>query len=163
MALDAQLVAMSASGRRTLTSDEFFRGPLTVALEPGEILVEVRFPIPAPATGWAFAELSRRHGDFAIVCACALVEVDGSGACTRASIALGGVSGTPVRCGQAETMLAGQRFDDGVVPRAAASVIDAIDPEDDLHASAAYRRAMAQAYAERVVGEAWRRAQRKGD
>lgn len=159
VALDAQLVAMSANGRRTLTPDKFFVGPLTVALEPEEILVEVRFPVLTDATGWGFAELSRRHGDFAIVCACALIEVDGTRRCTRASIALGGVSGTPVRCRQAEMLLAGQRHEAGVVQRAAAAVNEAIDPEDDLHASAAYRHAIARAYTERVVTEAWRRAE----
>ncbi len=84
LALGAELVVAGPGGRRTISAEEFFVTVFTTALEPGELLVEVRFP--APGGGWAFEEHAHRHGDFAVVC----VAVAGE------RVALGGVGATPV-------------------------------------------------------------------
>lgn len=157
-ALGAQLIIASAHGRRVVGPREFFLAPLTVALKPDEVLAAVRFPrLPAHA-GWAFVELSRRHGDFAIVCVCAVVERDRAGRCSHAAVALGGVAGAPVRSRRVETVLLGHPFTEARLDAAAASVLDEIEPETDLHASAEYRREMARAYTRTSLAEAWRRA-----
>src|SRR5215475_12186264 len=87
---------------------DFFQTYLSTAIEPDEILTEIRVPVLPPRARGAFLEISRRHGDFALVAAAATVEVDGSGRIMCSRIALGGVGPTPVRARRAEAMLAGQ-------------------------------------------------------
>lgn len=156
-ALDGELVLAGPHGRRTVAARDFFLAPLTPALEPGEILTEVRLPVLGAGTGTAFVELSRRHGDFAIVAACAVLELGPDGVCRRAALALGGVAPTPVRASGAERILTGRAPSDAVIRAAAAVVREDIAPDSDLHASAEYRAAMAAVYAETALAQAWRR------
>src|SRR5215470_15811927 len=87
-ALDGELVLRSARGERRLAPEQFFVGYLTTAAAPDELLVETRVPVAPPRTGTAFIELSRRHGDFALVGVAASVTVDEGGVCTKCAIAL---------------------------------------------------------------------------
>ncbi len=95
-ALDGELVVRGAGGERVLTPDQFFLRYLTTAVEPSELLVELRLPATPAAMGSAFVEVSRRHGDFALVGVAATVTLDAGGACTAARLALTGVGPTPV-------------------------------------------------------------------
>lgn len=94
LALDGEVVAEGAGGTRTIGANDLFVGPMTTALEPTEILTSVRIPRLAAGTGASIVELARRHGDFAIVIAMAVVHLDGNGRCDRARIVLGGVEAT---------------------------------------------------------------------
>jgi aerobic carbon-monoxide dehydrogenase medium subunit len=151
MALQAELVAASASrGRRTIPATEFFQGFLTTALEPDELLVEVRFPVAAPGTVVAFEEAARRHGDFAMVgVASAVLVRDGSVADAR--LALAGVSDAPLRCHEAEQVLAGSAPSMAVIEEAASVATSPLTPASDLHGSSAYRKHLARVLIRRAL------------
>ena len=94
-ALEGELVLKSRRGERRLAPQEFFVGYLTTAVEPDELLVEARVPVTPPRTGTAFMEVSRRHGDFALVGVAATVTVDESGVCTACTVGVTGVGPRP--------------------------------------------------------------------
>jgi aerobic carbon-monoxide dehydrogenase medium subunit len=154
LALDAELVARSSSGERTIRASEFFMGYLTTALEPEELLVEVRLPALADGHGSAFVELARRHGDFAVVGVGAAIALDGSGAIADARLVFIGVGGAPVRAHEAETLLRGAMPTDEVYAEAAERAKGELEPGSDSHASANYRRRIAGVLAQRALREA---------
>lgn len=160
-ALGATFVVRGPSGERVVGWDQFFVGYLTTSLQPGELLVEVRLPGMAPRTGHAFVEVSRRHGDFALVGVAALATVDADGVCTAAAAALTGVGPVPVRARAAEQGLVGTRLERKALAAAAARVSEAIAPESDIHASADYRRHVAGVLTRRAFERAARGA--RGD
>jgi CO/xanthine dehydrogenase FAD-binding subunit len=157
-ALDARLTASSRRGSRTISASDFFLTHLTTALEPDELLTEIEVdPLP-PGTGSAFVEYSRRHGDFALGGAAALVTLDESGICTRASIALLGAAPTPVRAGEAERALLGSQVDDAAAEAAAEKAMAGISPTGDIHGSGEYRRDLCGVMVRRAVVAAVARA-----
>jgi carbon-monoxide dehydrogenase medium subunit/2-furoyl-CoA dehydrogenase FAD binding subunit len=147
-ALGARMKVVGPAGERTLAPEEFFLTYLTSALEPSEILVEVRFPIIPPKSGWAFVELSRRHGDFAIVAVATLLSMKGD-LCEGATIALGGVGPTPLRAEEAERTLVHAPITEARIEEAAGKAAEAAEPESDYHASAEYRKDMARVFVKR--------------
>jgi carbon-monoxide dehydrogenase medium subunit len=157
-ALDAELVVRGPSGERVARPDAFFLTYLTTTLEPTELLVEVRFPAWPAGAGWAFEELSRRHGDFAIVGVAAVLQLDSQGQVADARLAFIGAAPTPVRAHAAEAALRGQPATAETFRAAAERVVDALDPSDDVHASAAYRREVAKVLARRALVAAHERA-----
>ena len=158
MALDAEITASRQGGRRTLPADQFFTGIFTTALEPDELLTEVRLPGLPPRTGSAFVEIARRAGDFALVGVAALVTVDDGGRATRARIALCGAGPTPIRAREAERVLVGARPDARALDEAADKLAAATDPPSDIHASAAFRRKLACHVGRQAIELAVRRA-----
>jgi carbon-monoxide dehydrogenase medium subunit len=152
--LDASFTLQSARGLRTLATAEFFTGYLTTALAPDELLTEVRFTAPPANAGWAFHEVARRHGDFALAGVAALVRMDGDRRCTDARLAFVGVGPGPVRVPDAEQHLVGRSITQAVADEMARIVQGALDPDGDIHASAAYRRHVAGVLAARAVLEA---------
>ena len=157
VALDAQLVLHGARGERTIPASEFFRGLLTTALAPDEIVTDIRVSPHGP--GWGFAEVVRRAGDFALAGVMALVTRSGpSGRCESARLVGFGVSDRPVRLVAAEQIITNPAFDARAdVGRVAAAAAEACDPPDDVHASADYRRHLAVVLTEDVVRQALRR------
>jgi aerobic carbon-monoxide dehydrogenase medium subunit len=156
---EATLVARSRrAGDRALAASEFFQGFFETALEPDELLVELRMPAWPARTGAAFDELARRHGDFALVGAGAVVGLADDGTIRDARLAFTGVASTPVRAATAEAVLVGAE----PTPDAIAAAVDAarneLDPAADLHATAAYRRHVAGVLAARVLRDAAARA-----
>ena len=148
--LEAQLAIASTRGERIVTAKQFFEGALVTALKEDELVREVRFPIQKPGTGFAFAEIARRHGDFAMVSVGAVMRRAKNGQ-VDSSVALGGVGATPLVFG-VEDFAPG----DGLASykRTAAAIMANVEPMEDLHASAAYRRALAGVLVERVLGAA---------
>ena len=163
VALGATLEIRRAEGSREVQAEEFFRGYLLTDLEAGEMVTGVRIPVRRPATGYGLAQLVRRAGDFAIVAACALIELDEAGRCRRASVALGGVGPQPLRMRRAEALLVDRVVDDPVILEAADAACEELSAESDIHASAAYRRAMARVMARRALGTARSRAGQSPD
>jgi aerobic carbon-monoxide dehydrogenase medium subunit len=157
-ALGGQLVVQSASGRRTLDPAQFFLRYLTTAVEPSEILVEVRLPVTPPATGTAFIEVSRRHGDFALVGVAATVTLDRAGACSAGALALTGVGATPVVAREAMRALVGQKPSEALFEEVGRRVSAIVQPDSDLHASSNYRRHVAGVLARRALARACARA-----
>jgi carbon-monoxide dehydrogenase medium subunit len=155
-ALDATLTIAGPAGRRTVGAGDFFVSYYEVALDPGELLVEAAFPAPEPGTGWAFKELARRRGDFALVGAAALLRRT-AGAVDHPRVVLFGVGDRARRCGAAEAMLAGAPVDDATLDELRTAVAGAVDPVEDVHASADYRREAVAQLAADCVAEAWER------
>jgi carbon-monoxide dehydrogenase medium subunit len=158
VALDARLVACSAAGERTIAASDFFVSHFTTALAADEILTAVQVPPPEPRTGWAFDEVSRRHGDFALVAAAAMIRLQGD-TIAEARLAFAGVSETPVRVAAAEARLVGERPNDKLFEAAAGDVAGALDPPDDLHATVRYRRHVAALLTRRLLARAATRAE----
>jgi len=143
--LDATLEVESAAGRRSIAARDFFRGLFATYLRPGELVVEARFPLPPAGAGSAFIEVARRHGDFALGAAAAVVELATDGSVTAARLALGGFDSVPVRA----------------APDPAAAAAD-VHPVDDVHAPASYRRKLAETLARRALELAEQRARKAG-
>ena len=157
-ALGATFVVRGPSGERVMSCDEFFVGYLTTSLEPGDLLTEIRLPDTPPRTGHAFLEVSRRHGDFALVGVAVLVTLDAEGVCTAAAVTLTGVGPVPVRARAAERTLVGTRVDGRSAEAAAAQVTESVEPDSDIHASAEYRRHVGGVLTRRAITRAASRA-----
>ena len=149
-ALDATVGIAGPKGRRELPFAEFPAGYMTPALAPDELLTDVRFPVWAKGHGHAFVEFSRRHGDFAVVSAAALLEADRSGKITRAAVVVGGAGPAPVRAREVERALLGNRVSDQLLGEACES-LRAIDAVGDVHAPASYRQQLAVVLARRAL------------
>jgi len=152
-ALDGTVVVRGPRGERVLRPSELFRSYLTTSLGADDILVEVRLPVPPAGAGVAFEEFSRRHGDFALVGIAAVLAGSGQ-TCTMARLVSAGAGPVPMRLGAAEEMLERDGLSDASIDAAAARAGELVDPDSDIHASAAYRRNLARV----LSGRALRRA-----
>jgi CO/xanthine dehydrogenase FAD-binding subunit len=152
--LGAKMVLRSAKGSRTLEAEKFFAGPMATAMRPDEGLEEIHWPVWNGRTGSAFTEIAIRHGDFAMVAACAQVTLDSSGRCTRAAFGLGGAAGTPLAFPKIAARLVGTKLEDAAIDSAAADAAKETDPGTDLHATREYRRHLARVLAARALREA---------
>jgi carbon-monoxide dehydrogenase medium subunit len=141
--LDADLVARSKRGTRTIAARDFFRSVMTTALQPDELLAEVRLPLLAPGTRFGFYEYSRRAGDFAV--AMALVVLG-----EEPRIGVGGVEARPRRISEAEAALARG----GSLDEAAEAAARAVEPLTDQHYSADYRRDLVRTVVRRALQQA---------
>jgi len=158
LALDAVFHLRSARAAHACRAQDFFRGLLATALEPDELLAEVEIPVSAPRSGHGFAEVARRHGDFALAGACAVLGLDAAGVCRQARLVIFGVGDGP-HLARATAGLVGERPSAArlaEVGRAAAAEIDA---RGDLHATAEYRRHVAAGLGARALGSAAARAE----
>jgi carbon-monoxide dehydrogenase medium subunit len=154
--LDATVEIAAPTGRRTMAARDFFLGALTVDLAADEMLTRIVFPKLPPTTGWGFAEVARRSGDFALAAVAATLTV-ADGAIKEARIALTGVDETAKRADEAEAMLAGHALTPGLVDAAIAAVRAGVTPATDLHASSDYRRHLVGVLAGRALAAAWAR------
>jgi len=153
--LDATLVLKDASATSEVQAREFFFAPMVTAIAPEQCLAEIRFPTWSEArVGCAFIEVSIRHGDFALVSACAQVALDEEGKCIRAALGIGGASPFPHALPEVGDMLIGRTMDEMAIVEAAGVAADLIDPDGDLHASADYRRHLARVMAARALASA---------
>jgi aerobic carbon-monoxide dehydrogenase medium subunit len=152
-ALDAELVIRGSTGERVVRAAKFFVGFMTTALEPGEMLVEVRMAAQAPNSGWAFEEFSRRHGDFAIVGIAAMIVAEGD-RFRSARLAACGAGPTAMRLRAAEEILERGGVDDRHIDEAAGRAAALVDPGADLHASAEYRRHLTRVLTRRALKRA---------
>lgn len=159
-ALDAELVIRGSGGERVVRAAEFLVGFMTTAMQPGEILVEVRVAAQVPNSGWAFEEFSRRHGDFAIVGIAAMVAVEGD-RCRSARLAACGAGPTAIRLRAAEEILEGGGVGDRDIADAAARAAELVDPSADLHASVEYRRHLTRVLARRALKRALERSRNR--
>ena len=147
--LEAEIVARSRRGERRLKAAAFFHGTFATALEPDEVITEVRLPILDGSWRTGFYEFSRRVGDFAIAMSAVALRTAGK-KITEARIAIGGVEDRPTRVASAEALLL-----QGASPaQAAKAVAAAVKPMEDIHADAAYRRDLVVATTQRALEQA---------
>jgi len=161
LCLDGEVVARRRGGERVISADQLYVAPLTTSLESDELATAVRFTLPPAGAGWGFAEVTRRHGDFALVGCAAVLALDGAGAVSHARLGFFGVGGTPVRSGLGEAALLGQKATAARIGEAAKAAAAALRPDGDLHATAEYRSTVAATLASRVLAAALERC-RKG-
>jgi carbon-monoxide dehydrogenase medium subunit len=154
VALDMQLKAVGPRGERTISAREFFVDILTTALQPDEILTEIRVPALAPRTGSAYEKFPNPASRYAIVGAAAVVTTDGNGVCQKASVGLNGVTGKPVAAVGVEQALVGKRLNGQAIQEASAKAADGLEPLGDIFASAAYRAHLARVYTKRALSRA---------
>ena len=157
--VDAVVAVQGPGGAREIPFAQFPAGLMTPALREGELVTRVRFPLWRKGHGHAFLEFSRRHGDFAIVSAAALLEEDGDGRISRASLTLGGIAPAPVRATAVERTLTGARASAELF-RDAGEACRSLDCMEDVHVTAAYRRQLAAVLARRALEKAHERVAR---
>jgi CO/xanthine dehydrogenase FAD-binding subunit len=157
-AVGAVVEARGPRGAREIPAETFCVGYLQTDLAVDELVTGLRVPVLRPRTGYGLVELVRRAGDFALVSACAVMELDEERRCARASLVLGGVGPHPLRIHRAEDLFSGRVPTDRLIREATDMVAEDVTPESDIHASAAYRRAMARVMARRALAIAAARA-----
>jgi aerobic carbon-monoxide dehydrogenase medium subunit len=155
LALGAEIEAHSTNGTRRIQASEFFEATWTTMLRDDEVLTALRFPAWPSGSAFSIKEFARRHGDFAIVGAVAGIEPSNTGDVSRCAIALFGVGPTPVRASAAEEALAGRTPSDEDLAEVSHLAARDLDPMSDLHASGAYRTALAAELVRRALSEAW--------
>ncbi|MGC2078221.1 MAG: xanthine dehydrogenase family protein subunit M [Xanthobacteraceae bacterium] len=155
-ALDAEVSIAGKNGAHNIDFAKFPVAYMTPVLEPDELLTGVRFPCWRPGHGFAFVEFSRRHGDFAIISAAALIEEDQDGKLTRVSLTLGGMGPVPVRAHEVERALVGEKPEEKRL-REICETLRALDAVDDIHAPASYRQQLATVLSRRALLKAHER------
>ena len=160
--LDGVATAQSSAGCREIDAANFFEYTFTPALEASEILTEIWLPTAGPRTGYAFLEVARRHGDFALVAAAVVLTLDEHGTVEDVRIGLGGAASTPMRADSAERMMRGQRAGLPLFRDAGREAAAQADPSGDIHADAEYRREVAGTLTFRALTRAFERS-RKDD
>jgi carbon-monoxide dehydrogenase medium subunit len=161
IALGAQVVATGPSGERVIPVEKFFLGLFSTALQPGEILTEIRIPTPPPRSGGAYVKLERKVGDYATAASAVQVELGPSGAVARAGIALTNAGPTPVRCTKAEQSLINKKPSDAVYAEAGRLAAEAAAPNADRRGSVEYKKQMARVLTMRALKTAVQRAEGK--
>ncbi|GJD54783.1 FAD binding domain-containing protein [Methylobacterium dankookense] len=156
--MDGSVVAQGPQGRREIAADAFFQFHLTTARAPDEIVVEARFPVLPPGTGWAFEEFARRRGDYALAAVGALIRRRRGGP-HAVALAACGIASRPVRLRLAEKILAENDFSEAALHAAAEAARDSVTAPDDAHATTAYRRHLLAGLLRRAVAAALSRAQ----
>ena len=157
-ALGAQVVATGPKGERVIAIDDFFVTLFTTALQPHEILTEIRIPIPPAKSGGAYFKVERKVGDFATAAVAVQLTLDASGAVQKAGIALTNVGPTPIKCKDAEAALAGKKPDAATIAQAAQLASDAAQPSADLRGPAEYKRGLVKELTKRAIARAVERA-----
>jgi aerobic carbon-monoxide dehydrogenase medium subunit len=158
IAVGATLVARGSKGERTIPANQFYKGFYTTALAPGEILTEIRIPLPSARTGSAYVKLKRKVGDFAAAAAAAQVTLDAKGAVASAAIALTNAGPTPLEASDAARSLVGKMPDEKAIAEAAKLAAGKASPSADRRGSVEYKKEMARVMVTRALRKAVERA-----
>jgi CO/xanthine dehydrogenase FAD-binding subunit len=156
LAVNGEVTVRGLRGTRSIGAEELFVGTCRTALQPDEILTEVRLPFLAGNQQWSYLEISRGYNTSATVGVAVLITFDEKKRCAAARIAVAGVGATPLRCRESEDLLSGKQPSAALIRQAAAASEAVLQPSDELHAPAVYKRAMAKVYIERAVTAAVR-------
>jgi aerobic carbon-monoxide dehydrogenase medium subunit len=148
---EAKIAVLGKGGARVIDAAEFFRGALTTALKPDEIITEIRLPAWPAGRRFGFQEFARRRGDFAMAGAALFYDEDGAGKVGNARVGAIGVADRPLRLTAVEQVVNGNTIDETTIAKAEAAASAAVDPPDDIHASGAYRKALIGVMVERAL------------
>jgi aerobic carbon-monoxide dehydrogenase medium subunit len=160
LALAAEVVATGPTGERRIPITNFFTGFFATALDPDEILMEIRVPIPPPRSGGAYVKLERKVGDFATAGVAAQLTLGRDDVCDQVRIGLTNVGSMPIEAQQAEEVMRGKRIEPEVVRRAAQLAAEASDPSADLRGSVEYKRDLVRVLTVRALNRALEQARR---
>ena len=158
LALGAELKFSGPKGERQIAAEEFFLGPMTTAIEPTEILTEVRVPVSSRRCGSAYLKMAQQASGFAVVGIAVWLRMDMKGRCEDIGVGVTGLSDKPFRSKTVEEHLRGNKLTPKLVEASAAQVTEDREPLEDLHASAKFRVHLAQVYTSRALQEAMKRA-----
>jgi len=150
---EATIAVVGKSGARVIAAADFFQGPLITALEPDEIITEIRLPAWPVKRRFGFQEFSRRRGDFAMAGA-ALFYDEAGGKASNAHVGAIGVGDRPIRLAVAEAVINDSAVDEATIAKAEAAASASVDPPSDIHASGAYRKALIGVMVERALRDA---------
>jgi aerobic carbon-monoxide dehydrogenase medium subunit len=156
--LGGEFLLRSKSGGRLVAAADFFLGYLATACRPGELLTEIHLPKWHPDEAWAVVEIARRKGDFALAGVALRAALDGAGTLQNARIVMFGVGGKPQRMEHGEALLNGRRIDEALLGELSRVVTEELDPDSDVHASAAYRKEVGGVLVRRALQSAWAKA-----
>jgi aerobic carbon-monoxide dehydrogenase medium subunit len=156
LALDAEMELQSREGERRVPAERFFLGTFETAARAGELLTAIRIPLASVSRRWGFEEMSQRQGDFALVAVAATFAIDG-GRCANTRLGYAGVADHAVRIAAAEAALDGESPHEALFEEVAAKAVEAVDPPEDVHADAAYRRDLVRTLTRRALSAAARR------
>jgi carbon-monoxide dehydrogenase medium subunit len=148
---DAEIAVTGNAGSRTIQAKDFFVAALTTALNHDEIITQIRLPAWPAQRRWGFQEFARRRGDFAMAAAAVFYDQDASGKATNAHVGIIGVGDIPRRLPEVEAVLDGRTIDETAMARAAEVTSASVDAQEDIHASAPYRRSLAGTMVERAL------------
>jgi carbon-monoxide dehydrogenase medium subunit len=151
IALGAEMVAEGAKGRRTIKADDFFKGLLTTAVAPDEVLVEVRVPVLAAKTGAAYQKFPHPASRFAVVGVAAVLTMDGGNKVAKAGIGITGAGTKAVRAKGVEAAIQGKAADASSIQAAAEKAPDGVDVQADLQGSEEYKRHLLKVFAKRAM------------
>ena len=160
LALGAQVVATGSGGERIIPIEEFFLSVFSTALQPGEILTEIRIPIPPARSGGAYFKLERKVGDFATAAVAAQLTLDGKGAVQKVGIGLTNVGPTPIKAKRAEDFLRGKKLDEANIRQAGQLAGEEAQPSSDLRGPAEYKKGLVKELARRALSRAAERAEK---
>ena len=158
LALGAEVAAIGPGSVRVIPIDSFFVSIFTTALEPAEILTEIRIPIPPPGSGGAYFKLERKVGDFATAGVAAQITLDSNGTCQRVGIGLTNVGPTPIRARKAEESLRGKKLDNAAIGQAARLAAEESQPSSDLRGPEEYKRGLVKELTRRALMRVLERA-----
>jgi len=150
---EAKIAVVGKAGARVLDAANFFQGPLMTALKPDEIITEIRLPAWPAKRRFGFQEFARRRGDFAMAAAMLFYDEEG-GKARNAHVGAIGVADRPLRLPAVEQVLNGNTIDEAIIAKAEAAASASVDPDDDIHASGAYRKALVGVMVERALKSA---------
>jgi carbon-monoxide dehydrogenase medium subunit len=157
LALEASFVLQGAKGERVVKADGYFLGMYSTLLEPGEILTQIRIPIPAAGSGSSYQKLKRKTGDFATAATAVVLQMKGN-TVAKASIALTNVGATPLKASAAEAALVGKQINDASLNEAARLAMSICDPMPDQRGDVEFKRAMCGEMTRRALQTAHARA-----
>jgi carbon-monoxide dehydrogenase medium subunit len=158
-ALEARFKIQNQEGERWVPVDDFFVGLLMTVLEPEELLVEIEFPGLPARSGWSLKEVARRPHDFALIGVVAVMTLDKKDRCQAAKLVYLSAGDGPVSAVEAADLLKGQEITEDLITAAAEkAATDEIDPGSDIHATADFRRHLANVLTRRALLEAYQRA-----
>ncbi len=158
LALKADILVQSSNGVRTIKADDCFIGLFETALQPGEIISEIRFTLPEARTGSAYMKLENKASHYAIAGCAAVITLAADGNCSAASVVITGAAVKATRASTVEAALLGKPLDEAAVAAAAAHAADGLELMEDIHGSRAYRSQMTTVMARRAILRAAERA-----
>ncbi len=158
LALKAEIITQRPNGKRAIAADDFFVDTFETALQPDELLTEIRFSIPPTRTGSAYMKFENKASHYAVTGCAAVISLQPDDTCTAASIAITGASNKTTRASATEAALVGQKINEGVAAEAASHAVEGLDLIEDIHGSKAYRSQMTIVMARRAILKAVERA-----
>jgi len=158
LALKADIMIQSVRGVRTVAADDFFVGMFETALQPDEIVTDLRFALPPAHTGSAYTKLANKASHYAIAGCAAVISLDHAGTCTAASVVITGASLKATRASGVEAALVGKKLTEDVIEEAASHAAEGLELVEDIHGSKAYRAKMTAVMARRAIAQAAERA-----